>query len=139
EFNAESEEELARLSTLAAARGRRAALTLRVNPAIDARSHAYISTGLRDNKFGVDLASAPGILARARARPGIEVAGVQCHIGSQIRSLEPPRQAVAALVELTRRLFGEGYMLRTIDSGGGRRLNSREGTGPGLAAVGGAG
>ena len=133
EFNAESEEEIARLSTLAAARGRRAALTLRVNPDIDARSHPYISTGLRDNKFGVDIAGAAGILARARAQPGIEVAGVQCHIGSQIRSLEPPRQAVAALVELTRRLLGEGYPLRTIDIGGGLGINYEEGTGPEVA------
>jgi diaminopimelate decarboxylase len=133
EFNAESEEEVARLSTLAAARGRRAALTLRVNPDIDARSHPYISTGLRDNKFGVDIAGAPGILARARALPGIDVAGVQCHIGSQIRSLEPPRQAVAALVELTRRLLGEGYTLRTIDIGGGLGINYEEGTGPEVA------
>jgi diaminopimelate decarboxylase len=133
EFNAESEEEVVRLSTLAAARSRRAALTLRVNPDIDARSHPYISTGLRDNKFGVDIAGAPGILARARALPGIEVAGVQCHIGSQIRSLEPPRQAVAALVALTRRLLGEGYPLRTIDIGGGLGINYEEGTGPEVA------
>ena len=71
EFNAESEDEIARLSALAAARGRRAALTLRVNPDIDARSHPYISTGLRDNKFGVDIAAAPGILApRAEPAPG---------------------------------------------------------------------
>jgi diaminopimelate decarboxylase len=134
EFNAESEEEIARLSALAAARGRRAALTLRVNPDIDARSHPYISTGLRDNKFGVDIAAAPGILARARALPGIEVAGVQCHIGSQIRSLEPPTQAVQALVDLTRRLIAEGYSLRTIDIGGGLGINYEEGTGPDVAA-----
>jgi len=134
EFNAESEEEIARLSKLAAARGRRAALTLRVNPDIDARSHPYISTGLRDNKFGVDIAAAPGILARARSLPGIEVAGVQCHIGSQIRSLDPPRQAVEALVDLTRRLVAEGYPLRTIDIGGGLGINYEEGTGPDVAA-----
>src|SRR5262249_26132843 len=119
EFNAESEDEIARLSALAAAAGRRAALTLRVNPDIDARSHPYISTGLRGNKFGVDIASAGAILDRARGRPGIDVAGVQCHIGSQIRSLEPLREAVRALVDLTRRLLSQGYALRTIDIGGG--------------------
>jgi diaminopimelate decarboxylase len=134
EFNAESEDEIARLSLLAAARGRRAALTLRVNPDIDARSHPYISTGLRDNKFGVDIGAAPGILARARTRPAIDVAGVQCHIGSQIRSLEPMREAVAALAELTRRLLAEGYALRTIDIGGGLGVNYEEGTGPEVAA-----
>src|SRR4029453_17973519 len=111
EFNAESEDEIVRLSALPAARGKRAALTLRVNPDIDARSHPYISTGLRDNKFGVDIAAAPGILARARALPGIDVSGVQCHIGSQIRSLEPMAEAVAALVALTRKLIGDGHPL----------------------------
>lgn len=134
EFNAESEEEIARLSALAVARGRRAALTVRVNPDIDARSHPYISTGLRDNKFGVDIAAAPGILDRARRLPGIDVAGVQCHIGSQIRSLEPLREAVAALVELTRRLMAEGYPLKTIDIGGGLGVNYEEGTGPDVSA-----
>ncbi|HUG53462.1 MAG TPA: diaminopimelate decarboxylase [Vicinamibacteria bacterium] len=134
EFNAESEDEIARLSALAAARGRRAGVTLRVNPDIDARSHPYISTGLRDNKFGVDIGAAPGILARARERPGIDVAGVQCHIGSQIRSLEPMTEAVAALVDLTRRLLSEGYALRTIDIGGGLGVNYEEGTGPEVAA-----
>jgi diaminopimelate decarboxylase len=134
EFNAESEEEIARLSALAAERGRRAALTLRVNPDIDARSHPYISTGLRDNKFGVDIARADGILARARALPGIEVVGVQCHIGSQIRSLEPLQEAVGALVALTRRLRAEGYPLRSIDIGGGLGVNYEEGSGPDIAA-----
>ncbi len=130
EFNAESEDEIGRISALAASRGRRAALTLRVNPDIDARSHPYISTGLRDNKFGVDIASAPGILERARRLPGIDVVGVQSHIGSQIRSLAPLREAVAALVDLTRRLLAEGYELRTIDIGGGLGVNYEEGTGP---------
>ena len=130
EFNAESEDEIARLSALARPCGRRAALTLRVNPDIDARSHPYISTGLRDNKFGVDIAAAPAILDRARRLPGIEVVGVQCHIGSQIRSLEPLREAVAALVDLTRRLLADGYLLRTIDIGGGLGINYEEGTGP---------
>jgi len=119
EFNAESEEEIARLSALAAARGKRAALTLRVNPDIDARSHPYISTGLRDNKFGVDIGAAPAILARARALPAIEILGVQCHIGSQVRDLEPLAQAAQALAALSRRLLDEGYPLRTIDIGGG--------------------
>lgn len=134
EFNAESAEEIARISALAAARGRRAALTLRVNPDIDARSHPYISTGLRDNKFGVDIASAEAILDTARRLPGIDVSGVQCHIGSQIRFLDPLGEAVAALVELTRRLLAQGYPLRTIDIGGGLGVNYEEGTGPDVSA-----
>ena len=134
EFNAESEDEIARIAALADARGQRAAVSLRVNPDIDARSHPYISTGLRDNKFGVDIAAAPGILDRARGRRGLEIVGVQCHIGSQIRSLDPMREAVAALVALTRRLMDEGYPLRTIDIGGGLGVNYEEGTGPDVAA-----
>jgi len=119
EFNAESEEELRRISAAASARGRTVRVTLRVNPDIDPKSHAYISTGLRQNKFGVDIALAPEILARARTMPGLEVSGVQCHIGSQIMTLEPMEQAVRELVALTRRLLAEGVPLRTIDIGGG--------------------
>jgi diaminopimelate decarboxylase len=119
EFNAESEEELRRISAAASARGRTVRVTLRVNPDIDPKSHAYISTGLRQNKFGVDIALAPEILARARTMPGLEVSGVQCHIGSQIMTLEPMEQAVRELVALTRRLLAEGFPLRTIDIGGG--------------------
>jgi diaminopimelate decarboxylase len=119
EFNAESEEELRRISAAASARGRTVRVTLRVNPDIDPKSHAYISTGLRQNKFGVDIALAPDILARARKLPGLEVSGVQCHIGSQITTLEPMEQAVRDLVALSRRLLAEGLPLRTIDIGGG--------------------
>lgn len=119
EFNAESEEELRRISASASARGRTVGVTLRVNPDIDPKSHAYISTGLRQNKFGVDIALAPEILGRARNLPGLAVSGVQCHIGSQITDLEPMQQAVRDLAALARRLLAEGFPLRTIDIGGG--------------------
>ena len=119
EFNAESEEELSRISRAAAARGQTVRVTLRCNPDIDPRSHAYISTGLRQNKFGVDIALAPDILGRARRLPGLEVSGVQCHIGSQITDLAPITQAVRELVALSRRLLDEGFALKTIDIGGG--------------------
>jgi diaminopimelate decarboxylase len=119
EFNAESEEEVRRLSRLAEAAGRTASVTLRVNPDIDARSHPYISTGLRDNKFGVDIAEAPAILARLRGLPGIEVAGVQCHIGSQVRDMAPLAEAARELAMLSRKLLEQGYALRTVDIGGG--------------------
>lgn len=119
EFNAESEEELRRISAAASARGRTVRVTLRVNPDIDPRSHAYISTGLRQNKFGVDIALAPDILGRARSLPGLLVSGVQCHIGSQITDLEPMQQAVRELAALSGRLLAEGYPLCTIDIGGG--------------------
>ncbi|HET8646742.1 MAG TPA: alanine racemase, partial [Vicinamibacteria bacterium] len=119
EFNAESEGELQRLGRIAAAEGKTARVTLRVNPDIDARSHPYISTGLRDNKFGVDIGAAPAILARARALPALEIVGVQCHIGSQVRDLAPLAEAAQALAGLTRRLLDEGFALRSIDIGGG--------------------
>jgi diaminopimelate decarboxylase len=119
EFNAESEEELGRISGAASSRGRTVGVTLRVNPDIDPKSHAYISTGLRQNKFGVDIALAPDILRRARDLRGLAISGVQCHIGSQITDLEPMEQAVRDLVALSRRLLAEGFPLRVIDIGGG--------------------
>jgi diaminopimelate decarboxylase len=119
EFNVESEDEIGRLSAVAAARGRRARITLRANPDVDARSHPYISTGLRENKFGVEIERVPDILRRARERPAIDVVGVQCHIGSQMRDLSPVDEAVDALVALSRRLLSEGFALDTIDIGGG--------------------
>jgi diaminopimelate decarboxylase len=119
EFGVESEDEIVRLSAAAAARGAKARITLRVNPDIDPKSHPYISTGLRENKFGVEIERAPDILRRGRALPGIEVVGVQSHIGSQMRDLEPVDGAVAALVGLTQRLLAEGFRLDSIDIGGG--------------------
>lgn len=119
EFNVESESELRRLSTLAASRGTRASITLRVNPNVDPRSHPYISTGLRENKFGVPIEDAPRILREARDLPGLDVSGVQCHIGSQLRDLAPAAEAVRSIVSLSRSLIAQGFALRTIDMGGG--------------------
>ncbi len=119
EFNAESEEEIRRISEAAVAAGRRVRVTLRVNPDIDPKSHPYISTGLRENKFGVDIALAPEILHRVVALPGIEVAGLQCHIGSQILDLGPVEAAVRELAGLSRRLLAEGFPLQSLDIGGG--------------------
>ena len=118
-FNAESEDEIRRLSALAVASGRRAAISLRVNPDIDARSHPYISTGLRENKFGVDIAQAREVLRHARGLPGVNVVGLQCHIGSQMREVEPMLQAARELVALSRELLDDGFALETIDVGGG--------------------
>jgi diaminopimelate decarboxylase len=118
-FNAESEAEIARISAAAAARGKTARVALRVNPDIDPRSHPYISTGLRENKFGTDIALAEEILARARALPGVRVIGVQSHIGSQITELGPLVESVRELAALSRRLIDRGFVLETIDIGGG--------------------
>jgi diaminopimelate decarboxylase len=119
EWNAESEDEIRRLSAAASARGSTARVSLRVNPDIDARSHPYISTGLREAKFGVDIALAPGILRRARDLDAVAVVGLQCHIGSQITETEPLAAAARALGDLSRRLLDEGFPLETIDVGGG--------------------
>ncbi|MGE0454693.1 MAG: diaminopimelate decarboxylase [Vicinamibacteria bacterium] len=136
EFNAESEEEIRRLSAVAQRAGRRARVTLRVNPDIDPRSHPYISTGLRENKFGVDIGLAPEILRRARGLPAIDVVGVQCHIGSQITDLEPLAAAARALAGLSRSLLADGFALRTIDVGGGLGIDYETGSpGPGAQAL----
>ena len=119
EFNVESESELRRLSALVSARGGRTSVTLRVNPNVDPKSHPYISTGLRENKFGVPIEEAPRILREARLLPGLDVSGVQCHIGSQLRDLGPAAEAVRAIASLSRSLLAEGFALRTIDIGGG--------------------
>ncbi len=119
EFNVESESEMRRLSALCASRGARAFVTLRVNPNVDPKSHPYISTGLRENKFGVPIEDAPRILREARTLAGISVAGVQCHIGSQLLDLGPATEAVRAIASLSRTLLSDGFELRTIDMGGG--------------------
>ena len=119
EWNAESEDEVRRIALAAQASARVARVTLRVNPDIDARSHPYISTGLRENKFGVAIDRAGEILGRVRHLPGIEVSGVQCHIGSQVTDLGALEQAAWALASLTRELLSRGFALKTIDIGGG--------------------
>jgi diaminopimelate decarboxylase len=118
-FNAESEAEIARIGAAASSRGRTARVSLRVNPDIDPRSHPYISTGLRENKFGTDIALAEEILGRARSVPGVRVVGVQSHIGSQITELGPMVEAARELAALSRRLLDRGFALETIDIGGG--------------------
>jgi diaminopimelate decarboxylase len=94
-------------------------VSLRVNPDIDPRSHPYISTGLRENKFGIDIALAEEVLGRARSVRGVRVVGVQSHIGSQITDLGPIVEAVRELAALSRRLLDQGFALETIDIGGG--------------------
>jgi len=136
EFNAESEDEIARLGSIATQLGLRARVTLRVNPDIDPRSHPYISTGLSENKFGVPIGRAPEILRRARQQSGIEVVGVQCHIGSQIRDLRPLGEAARALADLSRRLLAAGFALESIDLGGGLGVDYEGGSaGPDPAAL----
>lgn len=136
DFNAESEAEIERIALIASRLRRRARLSLRVNPDIDPRSHPYISTGLSENKFGVDIRLAEEILERARSRPSLEVVGVQCHIGSQVLELEPLAAAAAELAALSRRLLSLGFALETIDLGGGLGVDYEGGdAGPAPAAL----
>jgi diaminopimelate decarboxylase len=130
--NAESEEEIERLAAVGTRLGRPIRVSLRVNPDIDARSHPYISTGLKQNKFGVDIAVAADILRRARGRSGIVVVGLQCHIGSQILDLRPLGEAALALAALSRSLLAEGFGLETLDIGGGLGVDYDGKGAPGL-------
>ncbi|HJV68551.1 diaminopimelate decarboxylase [Ideonella sp.] len=118
-FNVESEPELAALSEVASSLGRRAPMSLRVNPDVDAGTHPYISTGLKANKFGVAHERALSVYRQARELPGIEVVGIDCHIGSQITSASPYLDALDRLLDLVDALAADGIDLRHIDLGGG--------------------
>lgn len=118
-FNVESEPELEALAEVAASRGRRARIAIRVNPDVDARTHAKISTGKSENKFGIPILRAREVYARARALPGIEVGGVDMHIGSQITELEPFDDAFALLADFVRQLRADGHAIDHVDLGGG--------------------
>jgi diaminopimelate decarboxylase len=118
-FNVESEPELAALSEIASAMGRVAPISVRVNPDVDAKTHKKIATGKSENKFGVPLSRAREVYALAAKLPGIRVAGVDMHIGSQITDLAPFDNAAALLAEVARDLMREGHRLEHIDLGGG--------------------
>lgn len=119
QFNIESEPEMLALSDVASAMGKRAAIAIRVNPDVDAKTNAKISTGKKENKFGVDIEHAPALYAKAATLPGIKVQGVSMHIGSQLTSTEPFRQAFTKLRELVLTLRAQGITIETVDAGGG--------------------
>jgi diaminopimelate decarboxylase len=118
-FNVESESELRRLSRIAVSTGRRAPVSLRVNPDVDAGTHPYISTGLRENKFGIPHEEALRTYRDAVRLPGLRIVGVDCHIGSQITELAPFVAALDKLIELVGALGREGIALEHVDLGGG--------------------
>jgi diaminopimelate decarboxylase len=124
--NVESEPELALLSTIAAARGRTARVSVRVNPDIDPRTHAKIATGKAENKFGIPISRAREVYAQAAKLPGIRVAGVDMHIGSQITALEPFDNAFVLLSDFVRTLRADGHRIEHIDLGGGLGIPYRE-------------
>ncbi|MGE3146899.1 MAG: diaminopimelate decarboxylase [Pseudorhodoplanes sp.] len=117
--NVESEPELHLLSSIAAARGQRMNVSVRVNPDIDARTHAKISTGKAENKFGIPISRAREVYAHAAALPGVRVAGVDMHIGSQITDLQPFDDAFALLSEFVHLLRSDGHTISHVDLGGG--------------------
>ncbi|MFN4090844.1 MAG: diaminopimelate decarboxylase [Alphaproteobacteria bacterium] len=133
QINVESVEELATLDAVARATGRRAPVALRVNPDVAADTHNKISTGRKHDKFGIDWNEAPGIYRRAMDMAGIEVTGIAVHIGSQITRLEPYVAAFARVVELARRLRGEGVPIRRLDFGGGLGITYRAEEPPAVA------
>jgi diaminopimelate decarboxylase len=118
-FNVESLPELDALAAEAARRQRRAPVSLRVNPDVDAGTHPYISTGLRDNKFGIPHDQALAAYRHAAGLAGLEVTGIDCHIGSQITQIEPYLDALDRLLDLVEALEREGITIHHIDVGGG--------------------
>ena len=125
-FNVESTDELERLQIVAAELNVRAPISLRVNPDVDAGTHPYISTGLKENKFGIAIADAEDVYIRAAQLPNLEVVGVDCHIGSQLTTLEPFIDALDRLLALVDRLGDCGIHLRHIDLGGGLGVRYRD-------------
>ena len=119
QFNVESEPEMARLSDVAERLGATAPITVRVNPDVDARTHEKIATGKSENKFGIPISRAREVYAHAAALPGIEVVGIDVHIGSQLTELEPYEQAYLKVADLTRQLREDGHDIRRLDLGGG--------------------
>lgn len=125
QINVESAEELEMLSAVAVAMGRTAPVALRINPDVDAGTHAKITTGKADNKFGIAYADAPALYARAAALPGIEPVGLALHIGSQILSTAPYRAAYGRAADLVRGLRDAGHIVRMVDCGGGLGIGYR--------------
>jgi diaminopimelate decarboxylase len=125
-FNVESETELLRIEEHARRAGVRAPVAIRVNPDIDARTHPYISTGLKRNKFGVAAADTPALVTRAQSSPHLEVLGIGCHIGSQITSVAPFAAAFERMIELVDEITAKGVRIRHLDLGGGLGVTYRD-------------
>ncbi|MBN9885953.1 diaminopimelate decarboxylase [Salipiger abyssi] len=119
QFNIESEPEMRAISEIAASMGVEVPVTVRVNPDVDAKTHAKIATGKSENKFGIPIARARAVYAEAAALPGLKVVGIDVHIGSQLTELEPFAQAYRKVAELTQALRGDGHEISRLDLGGG--------------------
>lgn len=131
-FNVESESELHRLNRVAGELGLVAPVSLRVNPNVDAKTHPYISTGLKENKFGIAHDQALRVYREARALPHLQVVGIDCHIGSQLTEIEPFAEALDKVLELVGALEAEGVHFKHIDIGGGVGIRYRDEAPPAL-------
>ncbi|HHE3587450.1 TPA: diaminopimelate decarboxylase [Pasteurella multocida] len=118
-FNVESVAELYRINQVAGEMGKTAPISLRVNPDVDARTHPYISTGLKENKFGISVAEARNVYQLANQLPHIQITGMDCHIGSQLTELQPFLDATDRLIVLMEQLKQDGIQLKHLDLGGG--------------------
>ena len=125
-FNIESVDELERLQLVAAELDKTASISLRVNPDVDAGTHPYISTGLKENKFGIDIEQAPAVYARAAELANLRIVGVDCHIGSQLTSLPPFLDALERLLALVDQLAAQGIQIQHLDLGGGLGVQYRD-------------
>lgn len=125
-FNAESEAELDRINAVAAEMGKVAAISLRVNPDVDAQTHPYISTGLKENKFGIEISRAEAVYLKAASMSNLKVVGIDCHIGSQLLTLTPFMDALQRLLALAERLEAQGLSIHHIDIGGGLGVRYRD-------------
>lgn len=132
-FNVESAGELERLNDISGQAGRSAPVALRVNPDVDPKTHPYISTGLRSNKFGVAYDEAFALYQRARELPHLDIAGIACHIGSQLLDPAPAAEAAGKILALADRLAAAGIPLRHLDLGGGIGIRYRDETPPAIA------
>ena len=129
-FNVESEAELELLNNVAGEMGVKAPISIRVNPNVDAKTHPYISTGLKENKFGIDISVAPEVYARASKMTNLEIAGVDCHIGSQLTETRPFIDALELVLKLIDRLAEMGIKVKHLDLGGGLGIQYNKETPP---------
>ncbi len=125
-FNAESEAELERINNVAAEMNKIAAISLRVNPDVDAQTHPYISTGLKENKFGIEISRAEAVYVKAAAMSNLRIVGIDCHIGSQLLTLTPFMDALQRLLALADRLKTQGIHIKHLDIGGGLGVRYRD-------------
>ncbi|MEQ8966298.1 MAG: diaminopimelate decarboxylase [Azospirillaceae bacterium] len=134
QINVESLSELDMLSAVAVEAGRAVPIAIRINPDVDARTHAKITTGRKENKFGIDIDDAPAAFARARDLPGLDPVGVAVHIGSQLTELAPFREAYARVADFVRALRADGFAIDRLDLGGGIGIVYRDETPPAMDA-----